>query len=311
MKRVLPPLNAIKAFESAGRLLSFSRAARELNVTQGAVSKQIKLLETFLSTALFKRSAGGISLTTEGFTYLNSIGDLLDALSSATSEMKQLPATQETLIIDVIPSFAAAWLIPKLPEFNALYTNINVEIVTGDGMVNFSNSQADCAIRCLPMQIAAKQAELLLPEVLQCLASPRLLKDKPLNTSDDFQRHKLIPQTTRPRMWHRVFEHYGLEDPSSQVSSAYEHFYLTALAAEHGLGLCLTPDFLAIDAIASGRLVNVFDMNIKTEFGYFWQAPGYKANINRVQVFYTWLKDALVQEQQKINLKKLIPLSLI
>ncbi|XOV77791.1 MAG: LysR substrate-binding domain-containing protein [Aestuariibacter sp.] len=310
MKRLLPPLNAIKAFEAAGRLRSVSQAADELNVTQGAVSKQIQSLEAYLNTELFTRKVGGISLTSEGQRYLYDCGDVLDRLGQATKKLKHLPSTEEVLTVDVSPSFASLWLLPNLRDFNKKHANIYVEVMTGKGAINFANSQADCAFRCLPSSAAPKQSELLFRERLQCVASKALYKDNPIYEVKDLQKHRLIPHTTRPYIWHRLFEHHNLPEPSHQLTACFDHFFLTLLAAQNGFGLCLVPEFLLRKAQGTNEVTGILDMSIDTGFGYFWQAPSYKVGMNKVQVFYRWLRTRLLAEHTSLDSKNCINLNL-
>ena len=137
----LPPLNALRVFEAAGRHLSFTRAAEELNVTQAAVSHQIKTLETWLRTPLFKRLNRALMLTEPGQRYLPNVRDALETLESATNGVLQAEENN-TLTISVLPSFAAKWLVPRLHRFREQRPDIDVRISATDHYIDFNKDDA-------------------------------------------------------------------------------------------------------------------------------------------------------------------------
>lgn len=298
MKRNLPPLNAIKAFEAAGRLGSFSEAADELNVTQGAISKQVKSLEAHLNMLLFVRKSGCVSLTDEGRCFMENVGDALDSLDWATSKLKNVTDNKETLVVDVTHSFAAVWLMPRLRDFKQRNKNIQIKIITGDGRVNFCESRADCALRCMPLDAAPAQAELLFTENMVCVGNKSLLAETPVRHPQDLLKHRLIEHIARPNVWESVFQHFGLPSPKSQFSSAYAHFFLSLQAMKDAEGLCLLPDFMADFGPCLPDIDTALNLNIQSGFGYFWQSPTYKSSIRKVYVFYQWLGEALQMSRQ-------------
>ncbi len=293
MPRRLPPLNAVKAFEAAARHLSFTKAAEELNVTQGAISKQIRILESFLDTPLFERHAGGIALTEAGHQYMPVVAGVFDTLAYATRNLKDQVDASEPLLLNVIPSFASIWLLPRLNSFYERYPTIQVDIVTGDGQMNFANTNADVAIRCLHRDRAPLHAERILEEHLMVVAAPNLLEEKPIITPADLLQHRLLPHSTRPGQWSRVLESFGVNPELGNYGAGWEHFYMTLQAVRAGLGVGLVPDFLAEEAIRCGDLVNVLGVTIKSDYEYYWLCPGYKAGLHKVHVFHRWLLENL------------------
>ncbi|OZG74782.1 hypothetical protein BTA51_05465 [Hahella sp. CCB-MM4] len=293
MPRRLPPLNAVKAFEAAARHLSFTKAAEELSVTQGAISKQIKILESFLDTPLFERHAGGIALTEAGHQYLPVVAGVFDTLSHATRNLKEQVDASEPLLLNVIPSLASIWLLPRLKYFYERHPNIQVDIVTGDGQMNFANSNADVAIRCLHRDRAPTQAEQILQERLMVVAAPTLLAEKPVKTPADLLSHRLLPHSTRPGQWTRVLENFDVNPELGNYGAGWEHFFMTLQAVKAGLGIGLVPDFLAEETIRSGELVNVLGVTIKSDYEYYWLCPGYKSGLHKVHVFHRWLLENL------------------
>ncbi len=146
MARRIPPLNAVRAFEAAARYLNFTHAADELNVTQAAISHQVKSLEQWLGLALFRRLNRAVSLTEEGAQYLPAASQALDGLAGATARLMQ-SADSRSLTVTTLDSFAAQWLMPRLKHFRVLYPEIDIRILASDERVDFSRHEVDLAIR--------------------------------------------------------------------------------------------------------------------------------------------------------------------
>lgn len=301
MRRYLPPLNAIRTFEAAARHLSFSRAAEELAVTQGAVSKQIKLLESHLETTLFERQNGRISLTEQGLEYLPAVTSALDSLAIATRKISTGRESQERLAIDVIPSLASLWLIPRLEDFHKSQPHIQVEMSAGDGSINFANSNADLAIRCLHQSQAPGNAQLLFDERLLLVASPDYLEANPVTDVNDILSQRVIPQTTRRYMWDQFLRQFGINRCKLNYGVKSEHFFISLQSIKAGLGLGLLPEFLISKELATGELVHVLRLSHASHYGYFVLSPGYKVNLHKVQCFVSWLQQQLREPLQNVR----------
>jgi len=288
--RHLPPLNALRAFEAAARHLSFSQAAEELSVTQSAISKQVSLLESHLEVILFERQASRVRLTKQGATYLPSVTAAFDTLAEATREVAIKRGGQQTLNLDVIPSFASLWLIPRLQGFHQAHSNIEVELTAGDGPIQFANSKADLAIRCLPAHLAQGSARLLFKEKLLLVATNDFLTDNPISKPKDLLQQRVIPQTTRPALWDQFLEAQGYKRHNLQFAIRSEHFFISLQSVMASLGLGLLPDFLIQQQLQSGQLCHVMQLSYHTDYGYFALSPGYKTNLHKVQRFVNWLE---------------------
>ncbi len=290
MQRTLPPLNSIRAFEAAGRSLSFSKAANELHVTHGAVSKQIKILESYLDVDLFKRGSQGISLTNEGEQYLKCIGTAFNEIDAATQSLKGQPV-QQRLTIEAPPTFAKLWLVPMLGEFRRRYNSIQIEVITQNEQT-FHQSDACFYIRHFPLDTAPDDAELIRAEELHCLVSPSIISEEQL-ANGDIGDIPLIDITGRENVWEQAFP----DKPSSliqqQTCCRFGHYYLAIEAAQQGFGVCLAPDYLADRIVKSGKLVRFANIQIKTQYGYFSQFPRYKSTLTNVHLFSYWLKEML------------------
>lgn len=290
MLRHLPPLNAVRVFEAAARHLSFSQAAEELSVTQSAVSKQISLLESRLEISLFERRNGRISLTKQGEEYLPAVSAALNSLAEATLSISTNREHQQNLAIDVIPSFASLWLIPRLHSFQVVQPDIQVELNAGDGAINPVNSSADLAIRCLQHTHAPASARLLTEETLLLVASQEYLADHPVDGIEDILQQRVIPQTTRPHLWDQFLGTLGFSYHNLKYAIKSEHFFISLQSVKASLGLGLLPEFLIRDRIANGQLQHVLQLGYKSEYGYFITSPGYKMNLHKVQCFVGWLE---------------------
>lgn len=294
MKNRLPPLNALQVFEVAARKLSFSQAAKELFVTQGAVSKQIKRLESHLDVALFDRQGSGLRLTQAGKQFLPTVIEALDQIQSASSYLSQQTQSVERFTVDVTPSFSSLWLIPRLESLRATIPSLHLDISAGDGGYQFHSSSADIAVRCLPLSVGDDKAVLLRAERLLLVAGAKRLARSPIDCPDDLLSHPLLMHTTRPQLWRQCLDNWGVANSDLlHTSHGVEHFYMSLEAARQQLGLALVPDFLAEHAIASGELVNPLGLAYDSGFGFYFLAPSYRSDHKLVCQLRTWFKTQL------------------
>lgn len=290
----LPPLKALQTFEVAARKLSFSKAADELFVTQGAVSKQIKVLEEYLERALFDRSAGGLQLTEAGREYLLAISESLETIRKATARVQQSSEDANNLRIDIIPSFSVLWLLPRLDSLHANLPHLNLTQVVGDGPYKFEANSADMAIRCLPISAAMSHAELLISETLVPVVHPELLLKHPVNTPEDLLKLPLLAHITRPQLWSNFLKALGIVSVSEpKYRHGVEHFYLSLEAARLKQGVALIPDFMAADALAKGDLVSLLDFKYPSGYGYYFLTPVYQSHNSLIIRFLEWIRSEL------------------
>ena len=216
--RSLPNLNALRAFEAAARHLSFSLAARELLVTQSAISRQVKALETSLGVALFVRRGRAVELTPHGRDYLAVTHDAFELIEAASRRIAD--ATRRTILTaNVLPTFAMRWLIPRLSHFTEANPDIEVHMITSIAPVNFNRDDVDVAIRVgVPPATVAQhararidlkmvedwknvRADLLMPDVLVPVCSPRLLGNRTIHSPGDLFALRLLHNATREHAW--------------------------------------------------------------------------------------------------------------
>lgn len=290
MRRHLPPLNAIKAFEAVARQQSFTAAAVELCVSQSAVSKQVARLEAHLQLRLIERHAKGIRLSKEGEAYLQVLTEALDAIDQASARLSNAP---QQLRIDTLPSLSSIWLIPRLKDFQKRHPGIQVELVTGDGPVDFTASEADLAIRCFSDAAAGNHTQLLLTERLHLVASPALFESRPVERLSDLKQFTLLRQTTRPDLWQQFFQHWHENDQGFTYGFASQHFFMTLQSVKEGIGIALLPDFLVAEQLASGELCAPLNLSLDSGYGYYLQIPTHKRQQLQVRQFSHWLQTQL------------------
>jgi LysR family glycine cleavage system transcriptional activator len=288
-ERRLPSLNAIRSFDAAARHLSFTLAARELYVTQGAVSRMVQVLESELGVTLFHRVGRHLELTIAGAAYHPHILEALDHIAAATRSIKRMDCGG-LLGISVLPTFAMRWLVPRLPKFKQQHHDILVDITTNERLVNFSVEPIDIGIRYGLGHWPNTEATHFMPEDVAVYCSPALLqRGPPLRAPADLASHSLLHHTTRADAWQRYFAACKLSPPDISHSPGFEHFFMVIEAAAAGMGVALLPLFLAKAELASGRLVRPFDHTMRSEEAYYVaHGPG-AGRTRKIRLMKEWL----------------------
>jgi LysR family glycine cleavage system transcriptional activator len=287
----LPSLNALRAFVAAGRHLSFTRAAEELHVTQGAVSRLVKQLEEDLGVSLFSRGPRGLELTEAGAAYLPPLTEAFERMQAATKLIARhgkRPANR--LAITMLPTFAMRWFMPRLADFHQLNPEIAVDVTSADRPVDFASEPVDVGIQYGSGDWPADlHAEFLFPETVILVASPALLKNKPLHKAEDVKRHTLLTHSTRPEAWAEWFATAGLKGNASR-GPAFEHFFMSIEAAVNGLGLALVPAFFVEQELREGRLVEPLpQLRVQRPGGYYLLCLKGRDREPAIRAFRNWL----------------------
>ena len=282
----LPPLNALRTFESAARHLSFTLAAKELFVTHGAVSKQIKALEEYLGLALFIRLHRKLQLSDEGRQYLPKIQAALQSINSATIELQQQPLRLQSLAINVLPSLSISWLIPRLEQFKSNHKNLYVDLSIGDGAVDFSHKKYDIVIRSATSQPQGVNAIKLMDEDLCLVCSPALAKQ--MHSLKDINNMTLLKHTLRPTMWQQWSQAVELE-LTTEKKFGMEHFYMLNQAAVSSMGIALIPRFFIEQQLKDGSLVIPFNKPYKSPYSYYLLTEKSTNHATKVQLFIDWI----------------------
>ncbi|NIR91690.1 MAG: transcriptional regulator GcvA [Gammaproteobacteria bacterium] len=311
MGRALPPLTALRAFDAAARHLSFARAAEELHVTPAAISQQVRALEDYLGVKLFRRLPRSVVITEAGQSGLIALREGLDKLAEA-AELFRTHDANATLVVSVVPTFAAKWLVPRLDRFQALHPEIEVRVDASNRLIDFEREDVDLGIRYgsgvyrgLVVHRLTSGTEVVFP-----VCSPQLLEGlHPLRRLDDLRWHTLIhtdwkgQEDTWPnwRVWLRAA---GLTDIDASRGPRFNVGALAAQAAVEGQGVALCNEFLAAQDLAEGRLVKPFELGVKaaTHFAHYLVYPEAAARRPKVAAFCEWVLRESVVEQDEPSL---------
>src|SRR5215475_6402210 len=290
MAERLPPLTAIRYFESAARHLSFTKAALELHVTHSAISHQVKALEEWLGVPLFRRMNRTIVLTEAGQAYMRPVREAFDRLAEAS---RVLRAREQggSLTLSVMPSFAAKTLVPLLGTFRRLHPDIDVRISASERLVDFAREDVDIGIRYGRGNWPGLRIDRLAAVTLLAVCSPKLLAGPlPLSTPADLLQHTLMHDSDWPEsMWARWLAAAGVKAEKLNSSLSFNYSSLMIQAAIDGLGVALTEEALVRDDLANGRLVKPFDIDMPSEYAHYVVTPEATAERAKVRAFREWL----------------------
>jgi len=315
----LPPLNALRAFETAARHLSFAVAARELHVTPAAISHQVKGLEQHLEQRLFRRLKRGLELTRAGQVLQPGLRDGFGRLGAAIEELRTINE-EGTLAVSVPSSFATRWLAPRLHRFVGAQPHLDVrinastrlidpdsgEVAPGDPLPGSPVEDADIVVRFGTGDYPGFRVDKLLAVAVTPMCSPRLMDGAhPLRSAADLEQHVLIHDNLlyddgRP-LWNAWFEAAGLPDMDTSHGLRFSHAMLALEAAADGMGVALGMTVLAGSDLASGRLVAPLALSLPLKFGYYIVSGADTAERSDVAAFRNWLLAEAKRELGKKN----------
>ena len=304
----LPPLNALRVFEAAARHLSFKEAAAELHITQAAVSHQIKSLEEYLGVELFRRSGRGVQLTEAARACLPKMREGFDALAAAVELIRERGAETE-LVITAPPVFTARWLMPRLADFGKQAPQIEVRVVASSKMVDAGALDSAVLMSNLDFRSESSGVEIHLGEghypgyrsdrlfsvAMALVASPEL--EPPLRHPTDLAHHTLLHDdamdlVAHGNAWQQWLEAAGVADKvDGNRGPRFSSNILALEAASQRLGVALALRPLVDADIASNRLVEPFDIEMKPQSAYFLVCPEVIADRPAVSAFRKWLLD--------------------
>ena len=287
----LPSLNGLRAFEAAARHLSFTVAASELNVTQTAVSHQIRRLEEELGIRLFVRQNRALALTPEAKDYLPGVRAAFNDLRLATDRLLRRD-DDHVLTVSTLASLAAKWLLPRLATFQESHPGIDVRITTSPGLVDFRNGDVDAAIRYGRGHWPGTRAEWLTADELFPVCSPALLEgDKPLRCPEDLAHYTLLHSSGGyDDDWRLWLTAAGLpSNISKQPGLTFDLIFLTLQAAIDGSGVAMGRTSYVEADIAKGRLVVPFKVTLPADAGFYLVSPEAKADSPKLRAFRQWL----------------------
>jgi LysR family glycine cleavage system transcriptional activator len=287
----LPSLNGLRAFEAAARHLSFTQAASELNVTQTAISHQIRRLEEELGIRLFIRKNRALALTPQARDYLPGVRAAFNDLRLATDRLLRKD-DDKVLTVSTLASLAAKWLLPRLTAFQEAHPGIDVRITTSTALVDFKNGDVDTAIRYGRGHWPGVRAEWLMADEGFPVCSPALLSGKkPLRTPEDLRDHVLL-HTSNANYddWRLWLTAAGLPpDISKQPGITFDLILMTVQAAIDGIGVAMGRTSYVQDDIAKGRLVVPFNIALPADAGFYLVSPEGAADPPKLKAFRQWL----------------------
>jgi DNA-binding transcriptional LysR family regulator len=272
----LPPLNALRSFEAVARHGSFAAAAVDLHVTHWAVGKQIRLLEDWFGVPLFERRARGVVLTDEGAALLQDVSSTFERLAAAAARLRRDEFARRVsgiVRVNVLPSFALCWLLPRLADFNARYPDIDVRVSTTSRKLRYIGDAFDIGVRSGHEQAAGVVSRTLLADVRLPACSPALLRAHPIKDVADLRHHTLLHSASTRAAWPHWLREAGAPDLRAARNVEFDHAYLQLAAAVEGLGVTLASLPLIGRDIAAGRLVCPIAAPV-------WRAADYALVIN-------------------------------
>lgn len=291
----LPSLNGLRAFECAARHLSFTRAAEELNVTQTAISHQIRRLEDELGVRLFMRSKDGLALTDEGHAYFPGIRAAFLELRHSTERLLE-SNNHSVLTISTLVSVASKWLLPRLPAFREAYPLIDVRISASTELVDFRKGGIDAAIRYGTGEWPGLRADWLMSDEIFPVCSPRLLTgENALKTPADLINHPLLQVSGLTANDWSDWLHAAGQPPlrTKGPRLTFDLAMMAVQAAIDGQGVCIGRSTYVEDDLRAGRLVAPFDLRLKSESGFYFVTPHENADSKKIVAFRQWLSQVL------------------
>lgn len=295
MSRQLPGTRALRTLAAAGRHLNFTRAADELGLTPAAVSHQIKEIEDQLGVALFARTSRSIRLTEAGAVMLEAATDALDTLHRAAGRISRLSRDDSSLRVTMEPTFASKWLIPRLTAFRRLHPDIELRIDISDSLRDFGHDDIDVGIRWGKGVYPGLRCDKLFENMVIPVCSPALMSGSyPLREPLDLLQHTLcqvnwtLDGVTWPN-WRMWMEAAGIEDFDDSRCIAFDDTAFAIHAAITGTAVALAEREMVASDLASGRLVQPFELGLAAPFAYFLVHPASGDANPRLAMFRDWM----------------------
>jgi LysR family transcriptional regulator, glycine cleavage system transcriptional activator len=288
MARRLPPLNALRAFEAAARYQSFTRAAEELCVTQGAVSHQVKALEVELGVKLFNRERQRLLITEAGREYMSVVRDAFDRVAAGTERLLQRQSAG-VLTVSTSPDFAAKWLVNRLGRFAEMHPDIDLRVSATLHHVDFAREDVDLAVRHGDGNWPGLESTRLCMEELFAVCSPKLLANRGrLRNPADLLKLPLLHLDDR-KVWARWLEAAGVANVELSQGPILNRASMVIDAAVDGQGVALARTMLAAWDLINGRLVRPFSATLRTAKTYWIVCPRATAALPKIVLFRQWM----------------------
>ena len=298
MKRKLPPLNALRAFEASARLMSVQQAARELNVTPSAVSQQVRNLERWIGFPLLERGTRALQPTAQGRAYQGALASAFGQIAEATDSLSEGRATK-SICITCTPGFTVQWLVPRLQHFQDKHPEIDVRIDASTRMLDLRLEDVALAVRHGNGRYPGLVSEKLLDDDLIPVASPRLLGRNRVRKPADLLRHRLLHIETRED-WRLWFAAQGIE-VDWRKGPLLVDTAIGVQAALAGKGVILVRRSLVTDELQSERLVAPLPQGLAKGTAYYLVYPPENMADPAVRAFRAWLLDAVKEKTEPMR----------
>jgi len=288
MKQSLPALNAVRVFEAAARLQNFTKAADEIHITQGAVSKQIKLLEQQLDCQLFIRTGPMLKLSEAGKEFQAVAEESLSIIRRGTARIRNR-STNTPLTISLLPSFAHNWFLPNLASFEQKHPEISLRLAPSYHSVDLNvDSDIDLAIRLGRGDWPNVHSLQVTEDELIAVCAPNIASE--LSKISDIKNHRLIVDSSPYDEWHRWKAKAGLHF-SAKDCLYLDDVNLQLAAAIEGRGICLSRKSFVVNHLAMGNLVQPFELSIHSKFNFYLLCPSNRLDEVKISTFYQWIKE--------------------
>ncbi|NQY87753.1 MAG: transcriptional regulator GcvA [Colwellia sp.] len=289
----LPPLSALRGFEAAARLNSFSKASEELCMTQSAISHQVKLLEEYFGQPLFKRVNRTVEVTDAGVDFLKTTQLTLNQLYHGSLRLGFFD-NPELVVLTTLSSFASKWLMKRLPDFKKQHPNLNLWIYTNENQEPLENAEVDLAIWQGDGEWSGVEVIKLFDDFLTPLYSPKLLaQGEKIECPEDLANYPLVhvEQALRRTDWALWFDQQNLSELVTISGYNFNDASLAIDCAVAGQGVILGSVILAEDKIASGELIRPFDSQIESDISYYLVYKAEKVKSLNIKLLWQWLLD--------------------
>lgn len=286
-RRLLPSISMLMAYDAAARAGSFTAAAQELNVTQGAISRQIGALENQLGIELFERDHKPLQLTNVGRVYAQNVHTALQLIRNASLAAMTKPQTG-VLNLAILPTFGTRWLMPRFPSFLEKNPDITVNFVTRLSPFDFASENLHVALHYGLPDWPGTESTFLMGELCVPVCSPALLDEHEVRDIADISRLPLLHLATRPDAWASWLRDNDLP-VSTEGGMLFEQFSTIAQAAVAGLGAGLLPEFLIARELETGELTVIVDQPLKSDHGYYLISPTELGDYEPAVAFREWI----------------------
>ena len=292
-RRLTPSTSALSAFDAVARLGSFSAAAEDLALTQGAVSRQVAVLEDQLGLRLLERTGRGVVLTPAGAQYAKRIAEALTIIrESSLAVMSGVEGN--VLNLAILPTFGTRWLMPRLPGFIARHPDVIVNFATRIGQFDFDAEKIDAAIYIGAPNWPKADCKLLMHETVQPVCSPDFLRQHPVAEAADLVSLPLLHMASRPGAWSDWFASLGLQEEVGR-GMRFEQFLNVSQACIAGVGVALMPPFLIQPELQSGQLVPAFAHSVRSPSSYYLVSPWTRRAYKPLAAFRDWISEAAAE----------------